>query len=196
MAELKKIIDEGDRRLIDKLLYFSSAIPGTRQYLRYQSDKAISFVKFVRISSNDEDMFSFFQKFSATDFHWDDLHHICWAHKLTWAAKETWQSWIRTGLGTRQFETIRTSDFYFDKRLDLLLEHVLYKMGAEDWIILYKVQARGTIYVHLLLCMKGGPSHTDIERFQIQIPKDKLERMTEEEVEAIVQVKRQAQEKT
>src|SRR5271163_637132 len=33
-------------------------------------------VKFVRMSSNDEDMVTFFQTFSAADLHWQDLHRI------------------------------------------------------------------------------------------------------------------------
>ena len=39
-------------------------------------DQAVSFLRFVRISSAEQDMFNFFQTFSAADLHWDDLHRL------------------------------------------------------------------------------------------------------------------------
>jgi hypothetical protein len=63
MVELKKAVKEGNEQVINKLLHFASPIPATRQYMRYKSDQAIAMVKFVRISSNDEDMFTFFRLF-------------------------------------------------------------------------------------------------------------------------------------
>ena len=52
-----------------------------------------------------------------------------------------------------------------------MLKHVLPVMGAEDWIVRYEVQARGTIHAHLLLRMKGGPSHQDMKNAYQDISK-------------------------
>lgn len=76
MSELKKAVDTGNEKVIRKLLYFAAPITGTRQYLRYKTDQAISLVKFVQITSHDKEMFNFFQTFSAADMHWDDLHRL------------------------------------------------------------------------------------------------------------------------
>ncbi|KAL8617749.1 hypothetical protein ACOMHN_054745 [Nucella lapillus] len=74
MAELKQHMEEGNEKLLNKLMYFSAPIPGTKHHLRYEADKAISFVKFVNVTSDDSDMFTLFQTFSAADLHWDDFH--------------------------------------------------------------------------------------------------------------------------
>ena len=76
LTELQKLISEGNNKLLNKLLYFGSLIPGTSQYMRFKSDQAISFVKFIRITSDDTAMFNFFQTFSAADTHWEDFHRL------------------------------------------------------------------------------------------------------------------------
>jgi hypothetical protein len=76
MAELKALVEAGDERLINKLIHFGSPIPGTHQYLSHKADQALSFLKFVRITSDDKDMFTLFQTFSAADLHWHDLHRL------------------------------------------------------------------------------------------------------------------------
>ena len=68
MEELKKCVETGNERIIKKLLYFGAPIPGTRQNLRYQTDRSISLVKFVRILSEDKDSFNFFQTSSSIAF--------------------------------------------------------------------------------------------------------------------------------
>jgi hypothetical protein len=76
ISELKAMMEAGNDKVIKKLLYFAAPIPGTRQYLRYKMDQAVSLVKYLRISSNDQEMFNFFQTFSAADLHWDNLHRL------------------------------------------------------------------------------------------------------------------------
>ncbi len=60
MAELKAAVESSSKKVLKNLLYFAAPIPETRQYLRFKTDQAISLVKFVRITSQDIDMFNFF----------------------------------------------------------------------------------------------------------------------------------------
>jgi len=76
MEEMKNAVETNDYRVINKLLYFAAPIPGTRQSFRFSADRAISFVKNLRIKSDDQEMFNFFQTFSAADLHWNDLHRL------------------------------------------------------------------------------------------------------------------------
>ena len=69
-------LDPNNDKIIKKLLYFAAPIPGTRQDLWYQSDKAISIIKYVCINSNNERFFNIFHTVSASDLHWDDLHRL------------------------------------------------------------------------------------------------------------------------
>merc|ERR1719264_613167 len=81
VAELKEALKNKDDRVLRKLLYFAAPIPATRQYMRHMGDKAISYLKWLRIDSLDEKMFNFFQTFSAADLHFDDLHKILPGHE-------------------------------------------------------------------------------------------------------------------
>ena len=60
MAELKAAVESRSKKVLKNLLYFAAPIPKPRQYLRFKTDQAISLVKFVRITSQDIDMFNFF----------------------------------------------------------------------------------------------------------------------------------------
>jgi hypothetical protein len=42
MAELKAAVESGSEKVMKKLLYFAAPIPGTRQYLRFKTDQAIT----------------------------------------------------------------------------------------------------------------------------------------------------------
>jgi hypothetical protein len=76
MADLKALIAGGDDRVINKLVHFGSGIPETHQYLSHMSDQALAYPRFVCITSQDTEMFTFFQSFSAADLHWSDLHRL------------------------------------------------------------------------------------------------------------------------
>ena len=62
---LKFALQSDNDRIINKLLYFASPMPGTRQSLRFKADEATSFVYYVGITTDDHGMFTFFQTFSA-----------------------------------------------------------------------------------------------------------------------------------
>jgi hypothetical protein len=178
ISELKAAVEAGNDKVIKKLLYFAAPIPGTRQYLRYKTDQAVSLVKYLRISSNDQEMFNFFQTFSAADLHWDDLHRLLpdsekYLGKRLVDALEQVPEEERPGcIEKTEDAKLRIAnlkkhadivDWYFYHRVQSLLKHVLPVIGAQHWICRYEVQARGTIHVHILLHVSGGPSHSDLQ---------------------------------
>ncbi|KAL8586175.1 hypothetical protein ACOMHN_057737 [Nucella lapillus] len=181
MAELKQHMEEGNEKLLNKIMYFSAPIPGTKQHLRYEADKAVSFVKFVNVTSDDIDMFTLFQTFSAADLHWDDFHRTLLESEKYLGKRLVSQSDFddlsesdKTRAITKQedyhlrMKALNDNpdkvDSYFSERLQVLLKHVMPILGALYWIIRFEVQARGTIHAHLLIGVKGGPSKHDLEK--------------------------------
>ena len=180
IGQLKEAVANENYRVINKLLYFAAPIPGTRQYLRYKTDQAVSFVKYLRISSNERDMFNFFQTFSAADLHWDDFHRLLLPECNEYLNKRLVDSLLevpeeeRSGCIEKtqdiklRMENIKRHadivDWYFYERIKVLEKEVLPKLGVKHSICRYEVQARGTIHVHMLLHVQDGPSHTDLER--------------------------------
>ncbi|KAL8609091.1 hypothetical protein ACOMHN_030432 [Nucella lapillus] len=181
MAELKQHMEEGNEKLLNKLMYFSAPIPGTKQHLRYKADKAVSFVKFVNVTSDDSDMFTLFQTFSAADLHWDDFHRTLPESEKYLGKRLVSQSDFHDlsesdkarAITKQEDYRLRVKalndnpdkvDSYFSERLQVLLKHVIPILGALYWIIRFEVQARGTIHAHLLIGVKGGPSKHDLEK--------------------------------
>jgi len=178
VGELKAAVESGNESVLNMLLYFAAPISGTRQYLRYKSDQAISLVRFLRISSDDKEMFNFFQTFSAADVHWDDLHRLLpgseeYLGRQPVDCLESLPEGERHRFIQKQNDHLLRCnnlarhadivDMYFHNRVQKMLQHVFPKLGVEEWICRYEVQARGTIHAHLLLHVKGGPSHGDLE---------------------------------
>ena len=179
MKELKTLVDSGNDKVIKKLLYFSAPIKGSRQYLRYKGDQAISLVKFVRIESDDTEMFNYFQTFSAADLHWDDLHRILTPDSLVYMNKRLVDSLDDVDEEDRENCIEKTLDiklriinlkkhqdiidFYFYNRIQALIKHVLPVIGVKDYIIRYEIQGRGTMHAHLLIRVGTGPSHIDLK---------------------------------
>jgi len=177
MEEMKNAVETNDYRVINKLLYFAAPIPGTRQSFRFSADRAISFVKNLRIKSDDQEMFNFFQTFSAADLHWNDLHRLLpdserYLGKTVVDSLENVPEEERVGCITStedcrlRIANIKRHadivDAYFKHRIDQLLEKVLPVLGAQEYICRYEVQARGTIHAHILLHVKDGPSHQQL----------------------------------
>ena len=143
--------------MINKLLYFGAPIPGTRQNLKYHSDKAMSYLKWIRIDSDDTKMFNFFQSFSAADLHWPDLHRLL-PNSKEYLGKEVVDNMEAVEEGERHNCIEKTEDFrlrakavrdnqdvvawHFFNRIQLLMKHVLPTMKITDYIIRYEVQHR------------------------------------------------------
>ena len=50
VTELKRVLLEGEEKVLNKLLYFAAPIPATRQNLRYKTHQALSFTRWLRLS--------------------------------------------------------------------------------------------------------------------------------------------------
>jgi hypothetical protein len=164
--------------VLNKLLHFAAPIPATRQYFRHKTDQAISFLKWIRISSEDTQMFNFFQTFSAADIHWNDLHRILPGSEryldktvvedMAILPEEERDACIsQADHHVMRSKAVKDNadivDWYFYHRLKAMIDHVLPILGVEDYIIRYEVQACGTIHAHLLLQVKDGPSANDMK---------------------------------
>jgi hypothetical protein len=179
MADLKALIAAGDDRVINKLVHFGSGIQGTHQYLSHMSDQALAYLRFVRITSHDTEMLTFFQTFSAADLHWPDLHWLLPGSESymgkrvvkpdifnSFSAEEQQRCILSTDDHVQRSAAVNDNgnlvDLYFHHRLHKLLDIIGAAMKIEDYIIRYEAQARGTIHAHLLLRIKGGPSNRDL----------------------------------
>ena len=54
VTELKRVLLEGDEKVLNKLLYFAAPIPATRQNLRYKTHQVVFFIRWLRLSSDDK----------------------------------------------------------------------------------------------------------------------------------------------
>ena len=158
LTQLKTAMEDGDNRVFKKILHFASPIPGTAQYWRFQSDQSLSLLRWLRISSDDKEMFNCFLTFSAADLHWPDLHKIlpgseayltkCPTRDVT--AKDPQQQHLfidsTEDIKMRQKAIKENEDlvvWWFKQRVDTLLSEVLPKMGMKEYIVRYEAQQRG-----------------------------------------------------
>jgi hypothetical protein len=148
------------------------------------SDQALAYLRFVRITSQDTEMLTFFQTLSAADLHWADLHRLLPGSE-SYMGKRVVKEDIFNSLSEEEQRGCILStddhvqrsaavndngdlvDLYFHHRLHKLLDIIRAAMKIEDYIIRYEAQARGTIHAHLLLRIKGGPSNRDLENAKL-----------------------------
>ena len=76
MAELKQKVQEDDEAVMKSLTLFSAQIPGTKGYFSQEAKKAAALEKWLRITSNGEEMFNVFLTFSMPDRHINELHRL------------------------------------------------------------------------------------------------------------------------
>ena len=76
MADLKQKVQEDDEVKMKSLTLFSAQIPGTKGYFSQEAKKAAALEKWLRLSSNGEEMFNVFLTFSMPDRHINELHRL------------------------------------------------------------------------------------------------------------------------
>ena len=72
--EVKEKILQGDLNTLRSIYFYSNNIKGSQQMFSSYISKAYSFLRDIRIQSNDTEMFDLFLTFSIADNHWHDLH--------------------------------------------------------------------------------------------------------------------------
>ena len=180
LLELKKALSEKNDKIIKKLLYFSVGIPGTRQDLWYQRDKAMSLIRYVCISSNNKRFFNVFHTVSAADLHWDDLHRLlpgseAYLHKIVVKSiddipcdSESSNYILQaTDYQLRSANLRKYPDIivtYLHHRIHIMLKFFWKPLGLKEYIIRYEVQNRGTMHAHMLLCLDSSISPKELEK--------------------------------
>ena len=180
LSELKQAIINNDDRIIKKLLYFAAPIPGTRQDLRYQSDKAMSLIRYLCISSNNKRFFNVFHTVSAADLHWDDLHRLlpgseAYLKKIVVKSlddiptDEESSNYIdqATDYKLRSDNLRKYPDIvvtYLHHRVHTMLNTFWKPLGLKDYIIRYEAQNRGTLHAHMLLSLDKSISTEELKR--------------------------------
>ena len=191
LSELKQAISENNDRIIKKLLYFAAPIPGTRQDLWYQSDKAVSLIRYVCISTNNERFFNIFHTVSAADLHWDDLHRLlpgseAYLNKIVVKcmddipADEDFSKFIDQAMdyklrsdNLKNYPDIVVT--YLHHRVHIMLKFFWKPLGLKDYIIRYEVQNRGTMHAHMLLSLEKSISTKELQRAFMKPTEDSSE---------------------
>ena len=171
---------------------FSSNIPGTQQFFSSKVGQALNFLRDVRISTNDKEMFNVFLTFSLADYDERALHEKFpkeyTKHYLDKIVVKNIDS-IPEGADPSDYITTKEDwtwrdkairentdicNAYFDKKISLLFKHILKPIfGAKDYICRFEFQNRGTIHCHMIIICEKGPSCTDMFMANTPLPKVK-----------------------
>ena len=169
-----------DPHVLNGLLYFGSNIKGTRQYFHKEIIKAVSLVRHIRIDSDEEDFCNLFLTFSSADLHWPELRRLL-PESEHYLKKTVVKSMSDIPESSEQGEYITENMDYFlrhkaicdnadickhffKKRFKLLLHIILIKhLKMKDYIIRFEFQHRGSIHLHMIASIEGGPNAADSE---------------------------------
>ena len=181
MAELKDaVLKKNNPEIFRKLLYFSRSIPGTRQFFKYESNRARAYVDFVHIMSNNEATFNLFLTLSFADLHDPSLHKLLPGSQayLGKTVVKRIQD-IPPGADVNDYIT-KTDDFklrtdavarntdvvswYLNQKLEKFRQYVLEEhLGVCDYIIRVEFQHRSAEHFHMVLRLVDGVSMNAIE---------------------------------
>ena len=188
VKELKAKIEAKDFGILKSMFCFSSSIKGSQQFFSQHISKAYSFLRDIKISSNDKEMFNLFLTFSAADFHWHELHLLFPDHEkylgktvvkklsdIPSGADPTLYIDEKTDFQLRQkavHENVDIVNEFFQKRITFLWEHILKpEFKGKDYIMRYEFQNRGSIHCHMVMSVENGPSSLTMEAAQTSLPK-------------------------
>ncbi len=180
VKELKAKIEAKDYNILKSMFCFSSSIKGSQQFFSQHVSKAYSFLRDIKISSDDREMFNLFLTFSAADFHWHELHLLFPGHEK-YLGKTVVKSMndIPSGADPNLFidkktdfelrqkafhENVDIVNEFFQKRVSLLWEHILKpEFKGKDYIMRYEFQNRGSIHCHMVMSVENGPDSGTME---------------------------------
>ena len=146
---------------------------------------AYSFLRNIRIRSDDKETFNSFLTFSAADGHWNELHMLLPGHEK-YLGKRIVKSLDDVEESERDNCITELEDWFlrkkavdenqdivnefFQKRVKTIWEEVLKPiLGGKHYIMRYEFQHRGTIHCHMVMSMENGPTLK-----QMELAKDKL----------------------
>ncbi|MCH2545601.1 MAG: AAA family ATPase [Alphaproteobacteria bacterium] len=179
VKEMKERLEAGDSSILKSLYCFSSNIKGSQQMFSQHISKAYAFLRHLKISSENEEMFNLFLTFSAADNHWYALHKFLPGSekylykKVVKNLNEIPESerdqyidektdWILRSEAVRENQDI--VNYFFQKRIRLIWKHILNPIfGGIDYICRYEFQHRGAIHCHMVISVKGGPNSEQMD---------------------------------
>ena len=174
---------------MNSLFCFGKDIRGTPQFFGQHMCKSVSFLRDIRIESKDTEMFNLFLTFSAADNHWNQLHKLLPGSekyldkKLVDNLKDIPADANKDEYITKKDdyilrfkavqENIDIVNAYFQKRMDMLWEHVLKPVfGGKHYIMRFEMQSRGTIHCHMVMTVENGMTIEELDIAGKTIPKD------------------------
>ena len=188
LEEINQALKEGDEKTLRSLYCYSSSIEGSQQYFSQKISMAYSFLRHVRISSGDKEMFNSFFTFSAADLHWDELHKLLPGHEryigkrivknledVEESERENCitevEDWILRYNAIDQNQDIVNA--YFQKRVKTIWDEVLKPIfGGKYYIMRYEFQHRGCIHCHMVFSMENGPTFAEMELALKDLPEE------------------------
>ena len=76
LEEINQKLKEGDEKTLRSLYCYTSSIEGSQQMFSQKISMAYSFLRNIRITSDDTEMFNGFLTYSMADNYWNDLHKL------------------------------------------------------------------------------------------------------------------------
>ena len=179
LEEINQKLKEGDEQTLRSLYCYTSSIEGSQQMFSQKISMAYSFLRNIRISSDDTEMFNGFLTYSMADTYWNDLHKLLpgseryLGKKIVKCLNDIEQSerencitevedWILRKIAVDENQDIVNA--FFQKRVKTMWDEVLQPVfGGKYYIMRYEFQHRGCIHCHMVMSMKNGPTHHEME---------------------------------
>ena len=185
--EFKENLEKGDTSVLKGVYGFSKSLKGTQQFFSSQSSISYNFIRHLRISSDDKEMFNVFLTFSLADLHEDALHQKLpnsheYLNKKVYTninelPPDTDMSTVIQAQKDHYLrskainENIDIVNEYFINKMDLLWKYVLKPIfGGTNYIRRYEFQHRGSIHCHMIMSVKNGPSCIDMDLAKEELP--------------------------
>ena len=189
--QIKEQILAGNEKVLRGLSCMSSGIDGSQQMFSKKISMATSFLRHIRIVSNDTEVFNSFLTFSAADGHWDELHKKLPGHEK-YIGKRLVKSLGDVEESERENCITLAEDYiyrkaavednqdivneFFCKRMRTMWEEVLQPvLGGKYAIFRFEFQHRGCIHCHMVMSMENGPCHREMELAKKPLPKHPIE---------------------
>ena len=204
-GEVKDRVAQDDDGIIQTLMHYGSGITGTAQYFKYEASRAVSMQRFLRMDSENKEMFNLFLTFSLADRHMPELHRL-----LPGSEKYLGKTLVKTmddvpeGSDPSEYIT-KAEDFrlrqtalqenghivnYFvNKRLHLVMKYVLQgTLGIDFFFIRNEYQSRGSLHWHIVAHVPGLEEPVQREalgkyRFDLGPAGQEIDEDTEDEYE-------------
>lgn len=171
-AELKVLLEQGDRHVANNMIRYGAKLRGTRAYWHARRNELLDM---IRIKGAPHIFFTL----SAADLQWLDLHRHM-PREIPTPAGDDAAARRQRRLALERNPHLAAS--YLDIRVQLLMKHVIGPLfKVKDFWYRYEWQERGSGHVHGFLWVDGAPNVDDIDWKILKgdgpIPEEQQQRM-------------------